>query len=530
MDAAFKYIEARDIERARDCFKQTVEKNAADDISNHWLGVTLGKLGESEQALVFLKRAIEYSDDVQVKSQSWLGIAGVLNDLGRKSEAIEAAAQAYALDKDDPYKAQFLGILLDPDAIFSFGPPEKTVPKRLEVREKRPPSMHLTLISEASQALDEKDMDRFEELINKAHELTPDDPLCYIGLSVVKEIEGDQHGAANELVEAGLLYLKEKRLDDAHKSFLNATRLHQRNPEAWYNIGLIQREWGELDDAVKAFKKSLTGRRYDSKTHLQLGIAFYDLLEFDDAKKSMKHSIDLDSTTEVWLYLGTIQASKGDHHDALDSLEEADRLSERREKRVFFALGLTNLLLERQEEARSRFREWVEATTELVKRINRRIGHVLRMDTKQPKVWLTLDEICEELGSRWERDLVLKVASQMMPDSAQVWYRFSKVAIDRRVRESAQDRAYTLDPDDLDIKFAEARSFYDIGMKKEALDLFFEVLETKPDHQNAERWVSYIHQEFAELEKLGHSPHLGFYGYYVEDEGPYQNEWERGEV
>jgi tetratricopeptide (TPR) repeat protein len=530
MDAGFKYIETRDFEKAKECFQQAVKMNETDDISNHWLGTTLGKLGESEPALVYLNRAIENSDDVQVKAQSWLGIAGVFNDLGRKNEAIEAAVKAYALDRDDPYKAQFLGMLMDPDIIFSFGPPEKTAPKRLKVREKRSPPVHLTLITEASQALDERNMEQFENLINKAQELAPDDPLCHIGLSVVKEMKGDLHGAAKELVEAGLLYMKEKRLDDANKSFLNATHHRKRNPEAWFNIGLIQREWGELDDAVKAFKKSLTGRRNDPKTHLQLGIALYDLIEFDDAEKSMKRSIELDSTAESWLHLGSIQAAKGEHHDVLYSLEEADRLSERGEKRVFFALGLSNLLLGQDEDARNRFREWVETTTELVKRTNRRIGHVLRMDINQPKVWLTLDEICEELGSRWERDLTLKVATQMVPDSAQVWYRFSKVAIDRRVRDSAQDQAYCLDSDDPDIKFAEARSFYDIGMKKEALDLFYEVLEIKPDHQNAEKWVSYIEEDFAELEKLGHSPHLGFYGYYVEDEGPYQDEWERGEA
>jgi len=529
MDAGFKYIETRELQKAKECFQQAVTMNETDDVSNHWLGTTLGKLGESEQALVYLKRAIEISHDVQVKAQSWFGIAGVFNDLGRKSEAIEAATKAYALDRDDPYKAQFLGMLMDPDIIFSFGPLEKTAPKRIKVREKKPPPVHLKLITEASQALDERDMERFEELIFKAHELAPDDPLCHIGLSVVKEMKCDLHGSAKELVEAGRLYMTEKRLDDANKSFLNATHHHKRNPEAWFNIGLIQREWGELDDTVKAFKKSLTGRKNDPKTHLQLGIAFYDLIEFDDAEKSMKRSIELDSTAESWLYLGSIQAAKGEYEKAVESLKEADRISERGEKRVFFTLGIVNLLLGNEGEALSRLREWVDATTEktkLAKRTNRRIGHVLRMDINQPRVWLTLDEICEEIGLHWERDLVLKVASRMVSDSAQVWYQFSKVSIDRRVRNSARDKAYSLDSDDPDIKFAEARSFYDTGMKKEALDLFYEVLETKPDHQNAERWVSYIEEEFEEIEKLGHSPHLGFYGYYVEDEGPYHDEWE----
>lgn len=532
MDEGFKHIETREVEKALECFQQVVTMNETDDISNHWLGVTLGKLGESEQALVYLKRAVDYSDDTQVKSQSWLGIAGVLNDLGRKSEAIEAAAKAYTLDRDDPYKAQFLGMLMDPDTIFSFGPPEKTAPKRLRVRAEKhsPPLAYQALIREASQALRERNMEQYEKLINRAHKLAPDRPVCLVGLSVVKEWKGNLHGAAKVLVEAGILFMKESMLDKANDAFLNAIRLHKRNPEAWFNIGLIKREWGELNDAVKAFKKSLTGRRNDPITHLQLGTALYDLMEFNDAEKSMKRSIELDSTAETWLYLGAIQAAKGEHHDALDSLEEADRLSERGEKRVFFALGLSNLLLGQDEDAHNRFREWVEATTELVKRTNRRISHVLRMDMKQPRVWLTLDEICMELGLKWERNLTLKVATQMVPDSAQVWYRFSKVSIDRRVGESAQDQAYTLDPDDPDIKFAEARSFYDIGMKKEALDLFLEVLESIPDHQNAEKWVSYIEEEFAELEKLGHSPHLGFYGYYVEDEGPYQDEWERGEA
>ena len=68
MIAGIEHIEAGEIEKARNCFHTAVKKNETDDISNHWLGVILGKLGESEQAVVYLKRAIEYSDDVQVKS------------------------------------------------------------------------------------------------------------------------------------------------------------------------------------------------------------------------------------------------------------------------------------------------------------------------------------------------------------------------------------------------------------------------------------------------------------------------------
>ena len=33
-----------------------------------------------------------------------------------------------------------------------------------------------------------------------------------------------------------------------------------------------------------------------------------------------------------------------------------------------------------------------------------------------------------------------------------------------------------------------------------------------------------------ELEKLGHSPHFEFYGYYVEDEGPDYDDWDLGDI
>lgn len=112
-------------EKALECFKRAVAVDARSTIANHWLGVTLGKLGHSEEALVHLKRTIQYSDDDLLKSQTYVCIAVVLNDLGKKAEAIENAIRAHDLDRDDPYKIELINNLKDPRIITSFGPKKK---------------------------------------------------------------------------------------------------------------------------------------------------------------------------------------------------------------------------------------------------------------------------------------------------------------------------------------------------------------------------------------------------------------------
>lgn len=105
--------------------------------------------------------------------------------------------------------------------------------------------------------------------------------------SLLQEVINQQPNFSNAHVNLGIVFLRNKSLNEAENSFLHALRINPQNIFALNQLGILHRQQGNFAAAKTSYKKAIDINSNYANAHLNLGI-LYDLY-FYDFPNAIKH-------------------------------------------------------------------------------------------------------------------------------------------------------------------------------------------------------------------------------------------------
>ena len=137
------------------------------------------------------------------------------------------------------------------------------------------------------------------------------------------------------------LYSKSGMTEEAMQEYVLLTRLDEKNPTYYYEMGKLFEEHNKSDLAVANYEKAI---EFDSKyiaAYARLGYLLYQNNQVQEADKAISRALKLDpSNNEVLYNHGRILRAKKDYAHALASFEKAAREKTLRAK-CFLERGMT---------------------------------------------------------------------------------------------------------------------------------------------------------------------------------------------
>jgi len=266
---------------------------------------------------------------------------------------------------------------------------------------------------------------------------------------------------------------------------LRALRLNEKNGEAWHLFGVLHRERGKPFEADRAFRKAIKAGPNAAEHKVEYGVLLYMTREWEKAEVQLRASLETERTVRGLQFLGLTLAELGDMKSAVQLAQEAQTLSPE-DTEVAFSLGAVLFRARRVAEAREILQRVVEEKRHSRAGVKRRIRDALNMGPDSVHSWMVIADIFDGLERRWEATLALRIATCIDRDNARAWYELSETVQSEHFHQEALNRAIVLNRGDPDILCANAISFYESGMKKEALDTLEEVLVIDPEHVDAQ--------------------------------------------
>ncbi len=142
------------------------------------------------------------------------------------------------------------------------------------------------------------------------------------------EVLLEQHpGDPEYLFYRGLAAARAGDPDAARESYQATIAARGGNaPEAWFNLGLLEREAGRLEQARSAYLQALAVRpAYDAAWN-NLGLVHFDRGAWDEAEAAFRQALLIRSDyAAAWSNLGRTFAARDDYASAADALEQALR-------------------------------------------------------------------------------------------------------------------------------------------------------------------------------------------------------------
>jgi tetratricopeptide (TPR) repeat protein len=324
-----------DLARAESLYRRSLALRPGYGAAECALGSLLRRRGRVDEAIALLEGAARHgSNDERARALVALGQSYLA--AGRR----EAAAGAF-------------------DRAITFAP------AALEVR--------LTAARAWLAAGKPADLDRATELLDRAAELGPDVPQVFSALGRAREKRGetaaaeaayervlrldpDQRYARRRLLRlalerrdhprarlmaeyllqrapeepehhflAGLVAAHDDRRDEARGHYQDAiARANGNYPEAYFNLGLLEKGAGDLAAAEAAYRKAIELRPDYQQAYNNLGLVLAQAGKPRDAEAALRAAIGLDGKyAAAWLNLGELFSSGNRTADALDAFGKA---------------------------------------------------------------------------------------------------------------------------------------------------------------------------------------------------------------
>ena len=142
------------------------------------------------------------------------------------------------------------------------------------------------------------------EAFSKTAKLLPNEPDAHFNLGVVQK--------------------SLRMFDEAVASYRRALKLNPKYAEAYDNLGNVLKELGQFDDAVASYMKALQIKPGSAITHNSLGTALKALEDFDGAADSYRRAIELrPDYIEAYTNLGNLLKDFEQFSDAIDNYQLA---------------------------------------------------------------------------------------------------------------------------------------------------------------------------------------------------------------
>jgi len=330
------------------------------------LGLAHGRVGDSAASETELRRALELRPSY---GAALVALGGVLRKRGRTDEAIELLEKATESGGNEE-RARALVAL--GRALLDAGHADRAR-RSFEQAIERAPAAPEVRVSIARGYLAARDADAALQVLDKALIIAPDVPQVHAVLGQAMERKGDDSAAerayedairldpgyrfarrrlfrlalqdrdyprAKMQVEhliadapddpehvflAGLLAARRGDSDEARSRYRDAIEKAEGDyPEAYFNLGRLEKAAGRTAAAIEAYKKAIELRPGYREAANNLGLAYKSSGDLDAAEAEFRRAIALDERyAAAWLNLGEVQAARGDQAAAIASFERA---------------------------------------------------------------------------------------------------------------------------------------------------------------------------------------------------------------
>ena len=322
LDEAVGSYKAGNIEAAKRLLSRIIQIEPNQPDANHNMGRLLIESGDLEEALHFLKTALEANFS---EAQYWFSNIDALFRLNRFSEA----AELLEIAKDKGCKGPAfddLGEKLNSPA----------VKKEIEIKTirgiiKDKPDFETAYLGLGNALKEQGKLEEAVEAYKKALAVKPDYADAYYNIGVTVQ----EQGKLEEAIEAynkvlaiqpdyddayynmGNVLKKQGKLEEAIEAYNKELTINPDYAVAYYNIGIVRDDQGKLEEAIEAYTKALAIKPDYADAYLNAS----ELLK-TYAPKSQKTDILL-STNERVKKVGNKLLSTNSDKEIADNLSEA---------------------------------------------------------------------------------------------------------------------------------------------------------------------------------------------------------------
>ena len=322
LDEAVGSYKAGNIEAAKRLLSRIIQIEPNQPDANHNMGRLLIESGDLEEALHFLKTALEANFS---EAQYWFSNIDALFRLNRFSEA----AELLEIAKDKGCKGPVfddLGEKLNSPA----------VKKEIEIKTirriiKDKPDFEIAYLGLGNALKEQGKLEEAVEAYKKALAVKPDYADAYYNIGVTVQ----EQGKLEEAIEAynkvlaiqpdyddayynmGNVLKKQGKLEEAIEAYTKELTTNPDYAVAYYNIGIVRDDQGKLEEAIEAYTKALAIKPDYADAYLNAS----ELLK-TYAPKSQKTDILL-STNEKVKKVGNKLLSTNSDKEIADNLSEA---------------------------------------------------------------------------------------------------------------------------------------------------------------------------------------------------------------
>ena len=290
--------------------------------ANHNLGVLAVSVGKANEALPFLKAALEANPSI---AQFWLSYIDVLIKMGRIADAKAVLAQATSkgakgegfdrLDErikeadeepvgkiskvQEPPKAQINELV----NLYSQGQLAQTLNQANTLIKQFPNSANLFNIQGAVlRALGQLDLS--VDAYKKALAIKPDYTEAYNNMGVTLKEQG--------------------KLEEAIEACNKALSLKPDYAEAYYNMGNALRDQGKLEEAIEAYNKALTIKPDYAEAYNNMGVTHKEQSKLEEAIEAYNKALAIKPDhAEAYNSKGNALRDQGKLEEAIEAYNKA---------------------------------------------------------------------------------------------------------------------------------------------------------------------------------------------------------------
>ena len=321
LDEAVGLYKAGNIEAAKRLLSRIIQIEPNQPDANHNMGRLLIESGDLEEALHFLKTALEANFS---EAQYWFSNIDALFRLNRFSEAAELLEIAKDKGCKGPSFDDFGEKLNSP-----------AVKKEIEIKTirgiiKDKPDFETAYLGLGNALKEQGKLEEAVEAYKKALAVKPDYADAYYNMGVTVQEQGKLEEAieaynkvlaiqpdyADAYYNMGNVLKKQGKLEEAIEAYTKELTINPDYAVAYYNTGIVRHDQGKLEEAIEAYTKALAIKPDYADAYLNAS----ELLKIY-APKSQKTDILL-STNEKVKKVGNKLLSTNSDKEIADNLSE----------------------------------------------------------------------------------------------------------------------------------------------------------------------------------------------------------------
>jgi len=182
---------------------------------------------------------------------------------------------------------------------------------------------------------------------------------------VASQVSREGRGGVEASMRRGQDLLRNGKVEEAERAFLEATRLDPSEVLAWNGLGQARHAMKNWPSSLEAFERARDLAPKEAKLHANVGICRFELQEYEGATEALGQALRLDpSYGKPRIFLGRIAAERGDLRAAEEELRQA-AASSPQEPLAPYYLGLFLFKARRYAEAAEAFEACLRISPDL---------------------------------------------------------------------------------------------------------------------------------------------------------------------